>query len=149
MLNPHYVTGFVDGEGCFSITISKRRFRVPEVRLKFEIELREDDELILKEIQKTLDCGSIYRLEYERYKKWRPHVKYQVGSFKDIKEKVIPFFKKYPPLAKKRFQFEIFCKVADMMDLKKHITEEGIEEIRSLRKALKHEDSLYALEAHV
>ncbi len=91
MLNPHYVTGFVDGEGCFAITISRKRFKVPEVRLKFEIELREDDEPILKEIQKTLDCGSIYRLEYERYKKWRPHVKFMVGSFKDIKEKVIPF----------------------------------------------------------
>lgn len=150
MLDPHYVTGFVDGEGCFSITISRKRFRVPEVRLKFEIELREDDEPILKQIQKTLDCGSIYRLEYKRYEKWRPHVKYMVGSFKDIKEKVIPFFKTYPPQAKKRYQFELFCKVADMIDQKKHITEEGIAEIRSLRDALKiPKDSLDAVDPHV
>lgn len=149
MLNPHYVTGFVDGEGCFSITISKKRFKVPEVRLKFEIELREDDEPILKEIQDTLGCGSIYRLNYERYQKWMPHVKYQVGSFKDIKEKIIPFFKKYPPQAKKKKQFELFCKVAEMIDLKEHITEEGILKIRSLKDALKHRDSLYALDTHV
>ena len=150
MLDPNYVTGFVDGEGCFAITISRIRFKVAEVRLKFEIELREDDELILKEIQKVLGCGSIYRLEYERYKKWRPHVKYQVGSLRDIKEKVIPFFKKYPPQAKKKKQFELFCIVAEMMDQKKHLTKEGIEEIFSLREALKmHKDSLDARDEHV
>ena len=148
MLNPHYVTGFVDGEGCFAITISRKKSRVPEVRLKFEIELREDDEPILKRIQETLDCGAIYRLEYERYKKWRPHVKYMVSSFRDIKGKVIPFFKKYPPQAKKKKQFDLFCLVADMIDSKIHLTEEGIGEIRSLREKL-HTDSLYALEAHV
>lgn len=150
MLNPHYVTGFVDGEGCFSITISRKRFKVPEVRLKFEIELREDDEPILKEIQETLDCGSIYRLEYERYKKWKPHVKYQVCSFKDIKGKVIPFFRKYPPQAKKKYQFELFCTVAEMMERKEHITDKGIENIRLLREALKkHKDSLDARDEHV
>ena len=143
MLNPHYVTGFVYGEGCFAITISRKRFKIPEVRLKFEIELREDDEPILKEIQKLLGCGSIYRLEYERYKKWRPHVKYQVGSFKDIKEKIIPFFKKYPPQAKKKKQFELFCQVAEMIDQKLHITEEGIKQIRSLRDAFENIKTRY------
>jgi len=27
MLNPHYIYGFVDGEGCFSITINKPKIR--------------------------------------------------------------------------------------------------------------------------
>lgn len=133
MLDPHYVTGFVDGEGCFSITISRRRFRNPEVRLKFEIELREDDEEILNKIRKVFKCGYIYRLEYEKYSKWRPHVKYQVSSFKDIKEKIIPFFIKYPPQAKKKNQFKTFLEVAKMMDEGNHKTPEGIEVIRCLR----------------
>ncbi|KKS70157.1 MAG: LAGLIDADG homing endonuclease [Candidatus Daviesbacteria bacterium GW2011_GWA2_42_7] len=138
MLNPHYVTGFVDGEGCFSVSISRKRFRVPEVRLRFEIELREDDEPILQEIQKLLECGSIYRLEYERYKKWRPHVKFMVGSYRDIKSKIIPFFKKYPLQAKKKKQFEFFCRVAGMIENEEHKTHEGIEKIRSLRGLLRH-----------
>ena len=121
----------------FAITISRIRFKVAEVRLKFEIELREDDEPILQKIKETLGCGFIYRLEYKRYQKWRPHVKYQVGSFRDIKEKVIPFFRKYPPQAKKKKQFELFCIVAEMMEQKLHMTEEGIQKIRSLRDALK------------
>ena len=134
MLNPHYVTGFVDGEGCFSVSISRKRFRVPEVRLRFEIELREDDEPILQEIQKLLECGSIYRLEYERYKKWRPHVKFMVGSYRDIKSKIIPFFKKYPLQAKKKKQFEFFCKVARMIESNEHKTLEGIQKISELRE---------------
>lgn len=150
MLNPHYITGFVDGEGCFSVSISQKRFRVPEVRLKFEIELREDDEPILKEIQKVLQCGSIYHLEYEKYKKWQPHVKYMVGSFKDIRDKVIPFFQRYPLQAKKKKQFEFFCKVAKMMENNEHRTFEGIELISTLRESLRqHRDSLDAGDPHV
>ena len=134
MLNPHYVVGFVDGEGCFSVSIGRKRFQVPEVRLMFEIELREDDEPILKEIKKVFNCGAIHYLSYERYKKWKPHVKYKVGSFRDIKERIIPFFRKYPLQAKKQKQFELFCKVAEMITAKEHRTLEGIQKIALMRE---------------
>ena len=150
MLNPHYVVGFVDGEGCFSVSIGRKRFRVPEVKLKFEIEVREDDEPILQSIKKLLDCGYIYRLEYERYKKWRPHVKYVVGSLRDLTAKVIPFFKMHPLQAKKKKQFDLFCQVAEMMEKGEHKTLEGIAKISSMRNEFRqHKDSLDALEAHV
>lgn len=145
MLNPHYIVGFVDGEGCFSISLNKNGDRLPEVRLIFEIELREDDEPILREIQATLACGNIYRLEYERYAKWRPHVKLKVSNFPDISTKIIPFFQRYPLQAKKRLQFKQFCQVAELIKTKQHLTPEGIEQIR----ALKRRDSLDALDAHV
>jgi len=144
MLNSNYIVGFVDGEGCFSITINKNDDRLPEVRLIFEIELREDDEPILQKIQATLGCGNIYRLEYERYAKWRPHVKFKVSNFADISQKVIPFFKRYPLQAKKRFEFEKFCYVAELIKKKQHLTPEGVE----LIQALKHKDSRSALDAH-
>jgi hypothetical protein len=145
MLNPNYIVGFVDGEGCFCISINRNGQRLPEVRLIFEIELRDDGESILQEIKEVLDCGNIYRLTYDRYQKWRPHVKYKVSNFTDISEKIIPFFKKYPLQAKKQFSFLKFCQVAEMMKNKEHLTLEGVEKIRALR----HEDSLDALDAHV
>lgn len=144
MLNPHYIVGFVDGEGCFSISLNKNSNRLPEVRLIFEIELREDDEPILCEIQKVLGCGNIYRLDYVRYAKWRPHVKLKVSNFFDISTKIIPFFQRYPPQAKKRQQFELFCQVAELIRTKRHLTTEGIATIQ----ALKYKDSLGALDAH-
>src|SRR3972149_10965653 len=95
-LNPYYLVGLVDGEGCFSITFNRHKNNRIEVRLIFEIELREDDKEILERVKETLDCGSIYYLNYKRYKRWRPHYKYKVSNIKDISTKIIPFFQKYP-----------------------------------------------------
>ena len=145
MLDPNYIVGFVDGEGCFSITVNKNGNALPEVRLLFEIELREDDEAILQQIKDVLGCGNIYRLNYQRYDKWRPHVKYKVSNFSDIVGKVIPFFQRYPLQAKKRQQFEKFCAVATMMAHKEHLISKGIDKIKWIREG----DSLDALDAHV
>ena len=145
-LNPYYVSGLVDGEGCFCVSLNNRKNDRIEVRLLFEMELREDDFEILNRLKTTLGCGNIYYLNYERYKKWKPHYKYKVSNFKDITEKIIPFFKKYPLQAKKKYSFEVFCKVAELMLGKKHLTQDGIEEIRKIRME---RDSLNALDAHV
>jgi hypothetical protein len=145
MLNPNYIVGFVDGEGCFCISLNNNGDRLPEVRLIFEIELREDDEIILRRIQETLACGNIYRLDCARYKKWRPHVKYKVSNFRDIDQKIIPFFRQHPLQAKKYLEFEKFCHAAELIRNKYHLTAKGVERIRYLR----HMDSLDALDAHV
>ncbi len=135
-LNPYYLGGLVDGEGCFSVTFNRHKNNRIEVRLIFEIELREDDKEILERVKNTLKCGNIYYLSYERYRKWRPHFKYKVSNLKDIVQKVIPFFNKYPLQAKKKQSFKVFSKVASLMLLKKHLTPEGILEIRNLREQI-------------
>ncbi len=145
-LNSNYIVGFVDGEGCFSITINNHNNK-QEVRLLFEIELREDDKKILERIQETLECGNIYYLKYKRYQKWRPHYKYKVSNFSDIYTKVIPFFRKYPLQAKKKLSFAKFCKVANMIKKKQHLNAIGIEKIKKVRNLVS--DSLDALDTHV
>jgi hypothetical protein len=131
-LNPYYLVGLVDGEGCFSVTFNRHKNNRIEVRLIFEIELREDDKEILERVRKTLKCGNIYHLDYERYKKWKPHYKYKVSNLRDITLNVIPFFKKYPLQAKKKGSYQIFSKVAKLMLLKKHLTSQGISQIREV-----------------
>lgn len=125
-LNPNYIVGFVDGEGCFSITINKNNERLPEVRLLFEIELEESDEGILKKIARAIGCGKIYKISYRKRPNWNSHSKLKVGNFEDINEKVI----------QKRFQFEKFYTVAEMMKAKQHLTAEGIERIRRIRNSV-------------
>lgn len=132
-LNPYYLVGLVDGEGCFSVTFNNHKNNRIEVRLIFEIELREDDKVILERVQKTLECGNIYHLTYEKYKKWRPHYKYKVSNFKDIILKIIPFFNKYQLQAKKKNSFKVFSKVAELMRLKKHLTPDGVIEIKRIK----------------
>jgi len=133
-LNPYYLDGLVDGEGCFSITFNRHKNNRIEVRLIFEIELREDDKEILERVKETLECGNLYHLDYKRYRKWKPHFKYKVSNLRDIVQKVIPFFNKYPLQAKKRKSFEVFSKVANLMLLKKHLTPEGISELKNLKE---------------
>ena len=128
MLDPNYIAGFVDGEGCFSITVNKRNKRLPEVRLLFEIELEESDEEILRRISATLCCGKVYKVLYKRHPNWHPHSKFKVSNFRDINERVIPFFIEHRLEAKKKLQFERFCKVADL-DI------EGVEEILRIRNS--------------
>ena len=145
-LNSDYLVGLVDGEGCFSITINNH-IRRKEVRLIFEIEMREDDKEILERVQKTLHCGNLYYLPYKRYKKWRPHYKYKVSNIVDISRKIIPFFRRHPLQAKKKYSFEAFCKVAEMIQAKQHLSTEGIKYIQLMRNEVR--DSLNALDAHV
>src|SRR3990167_10980339 len=92
-LHPQYVTGFVDGEGCFAISISRHATlkRRREVRASFQIELRADDHAILERIREILDCGQLYHLRYDRYG-WYPHNKFKVSRIEDLVTKIIPFF---------------------------------------------------------
>jgi hypothetical protein len=60
--------------------------------------------------------------------------KFVVYKYKDIIEKIIPFFEKSPLQTVKLFNFEDFRKIANLMKEKAHLTEEGIEEIRRTKK---------------
>ena len=137
-ISPDYIVGFVDGEGCFCISIAKHKTlrRKAEVRLLFEIELKEDDHAVLQAIQKTLGCGNIYRLEYQRYAQWKPHVKLKVSNIKDIVEHIIPFFDKHPLQAKKRKDYLLFRKVAFLIADKQHLTDNGFKKIQLLKESI-------------
>lgn len=144
MLKPWYITGLIEGEGSFCITISKHRTKRLGIdpRMMFEVEMIIEDKPLLENLQASLGCGQLFVLSYSRYG-WRPHVKFAVKSHKDIIGKIIPFFKKYPLQGKKRKDFEYFCKASEIFLSKQHLTEEGIEKLReiqsrmNLRKKLK------------
>lgn len=136
-LPPNYVCGFIDGEGCFTIVISKHKTKKLglDARLHFEVELREDDLQILESIQETLECGRIYHINYDKYG-WAPHVELKVSSIKDIRDKLIPFFRKHKLRAKKRKFFELFCQAAELFYRKEHLTMEGIEKLKAIRRKM-------------
>lgn len=144
-LNPKYVPGLVDGEGCFCIVISKHKTKKLgfDARLIFEIEMIIEDKPLLTRLQETLNCGQIYILNYERYG-WRPHVKYAVKSYKEIRDKIIPFFKKHELQSKKKKDFDYFCEASKIFEKGEHLSLNGIENLReiqskmNLRKKLKY-----------
>lgn len=145
-----YVAGFIDGEGCFTIVISKHKTKKLKVdaRLHFQIELRDDDSEILHYIRDTLGCGRLYHLSYERYG-WKPHTKFQISPIKDLSDKLIPFLTRYPLRAKKRHSFLLFQKAVKIVLAKEHLTEEGILKLREIRSKMNKYSKKYQASARV
>ena len=137
-LNPHYVSGFIDGEGSFSISIGKHKTlkRGFEVRPEFEIELRKDDQEILERLLITIGTGRIYDCSYDRYG-WYPHAKYKITSIWDMKEYLFPFLDKNPLQAKKAQSYILFKEIVLMVCEKKHLCDEGFNKIVKLREKLR------------
>jgi len=133
-LSPDYIIGFIDGEGSFSVSVSKHKTlkRRLEIRPEFEMELRADDREILERIRYTLGCGRIYHLGYERYG-WYPHAKMKISNIKDLTEVLLPFIDRHPLQAKKRFVYKLFREIVLMVKAKKHLTENGFRSILKKR----------------
>lgn len=137
-LNPHYVVGFIDGEGSFSISIGKNDEckRGVQIRPEFEIELRADDRKILERILITIGCGKIYDCSYDRYG-WYPHLKYKITGAKDMTNYLFPLLNRYPLQAKKAKIYQLFKKIVVMYRKKKHLTDSGYKKIVGLRSQIR------------
>jgi hypothetical protein len=132
MIDPNYITGFVDGEGNFSISISPRNFKDVkwEIRPSFSISQRKRDRGILFKIKDYFGCGIV------RPNRKDNTYKYEVRSLQDLKNIIIPHFKKYPLQTTKRIDFEIFSQVIQIMEEGKHLTKDGLKEIIELLQKL-------------
>ena len=86
------------------------------------------DERLMTSLIELLQCGKIY--------KYRNAFDFRVSKFADISEKIIPFFKKYPIRGVKALDFADWCKVAELMKDKKHLTAEGLEEIKQIKAGM-------------
>lgn len=86
------------------------------------------DEQLMQSLIEYFDCGKIY--------KDRDAISFHVVKFYDLSHKIIPFFKKYPIEGIKYWDFLDFVKVAELMENKAHLTEEGLREIRTIKAGM-------------
>ena len=122
----YYFAGFADGEGSFNVSFRRRRdYRIPwKVSLSFNVSQK--DTKILELFQRIIGCGTLrFRRDGVCY--------FEVTDLKDILEKVIPFFGRFPILSRRRRDFLVFVEIARLMDTGMHLTREGIERILVLR----------------
>jgi len=123
-----YISGYVDGEGCFSISFSQRKkFLVGwETKPSFSVSQNEDRAEILFAMQKVFECGFLRRDYSDKT------LKYEVRSLDDLLEKIIPHFEAYPLLSSKQKDFMLFKKVCYLMQKGSHRNAKGLETIVSL-----------------
>lgn len=120
-----YISGYVDGEGCFSVSFSKReKFLVGfETKPSFSVSQNEDRAQILFLMQNEFKCGFIRRDFSDKT------LKYEVRSLEDLVNKIIPHFENYPLLSLKQKDFKFFKQICFMMQKDLHRNKKGLEKI--------------------
>jgi hypothetical protein len=127
-----YISGYVDGEGCFTVSISPRaKLAVGwEVRPSLSVSQNGDRAEVLQLIQAHFGCGSIRPDRNDKTLKW------ETRRLEDILEHVIPHFECHPLLSGKRFDFERFARVCRLMAGGEHRTTSGLRTIVGLASAM-------------
>jgi LAGLIDADG DNA endonuclease family protein len=120
-----YISGYADGEGCFTVSISPRAtLKVGwEVRPSFSVSQNGDRAEVIHAIAAYFGCGSIRPDRSDRTVKW------ETRRLDDIVEKVIPHFIRYPLLSGRRGDFERFAVVCGYMRHGAHRKREGLIQI--------------------
>ncbi len=125
-LDPEWIAGFTSGDGCFFVNVVKGRNKSGiGVRLGFQITQHIRDKELLKSFifyfKPPLKQGSgIYT--GPRNKNYGHFV---CTKFEDNYNKILPFFSQYLIRGTKYMDFLDWVKVAEVMQQKKHLTEEG------------------------
>ena len=61
---------------------------------------------------------------------------YRVSSLKDLNDKIIPHFDKFPLITKKKADFILFKKIISLMNNKEHLTLDGLQKILCIKGSL-------------
>jgi len=133
LLNNSWLSGFIDAEGCFNVTLLKRKTMTLgyQVKLRFMIDQKDslDTMLIIKDQlnlflthrkQKGLDTF-MYRIES--------------NSFKKV-PLIVQYLNKFRLKTKKQESFDKWVLVYELVKNKNHLTKDGLNEIRLLSKQI-------------
>jgi hypothetical protein len=124
-LDPWFVTGLVEGEGCFCISFSLRaKLKTGlEVRPSFALALNERDLPLLKDLQVYFGCGSIRESRSDRT------FKYESRSTAELLAHVVPHFKAFPLRGSKLRSFRGFAAICQMIEQGDHLERDGLRQI--------------------
>lgn len=128
-LNPDWVSGFSSGDGGFSIYVKPvKDYSLGEkVYYRFHIAQHSKDVELLNLFIKFFGCGIVNVSPNLA----TPRCDYIVQDVKSILDNIIPHFNNYPLLNLKQKDYVCFKECMFMIKLKKHLTREGLNKIKS------------------
>jgi hypothetical protein len=131
ILEPWWITGFTDGEGCFSISIRRNKTCKLdwEIKLSFSFSLHKKDKALLENVQSYFGVGSI------NTKHGPQTIKYYVQSIKDLAI-IIDHFERCPLITQKRADYELFKQVFYLILKKEHLTLSGLHKIVAIKASI-------------
>ena len=126
-----YLAGFVEGEGSFNISLRRKADYKVSWQVVMSFNVSQKDPTLLFLLKQELGCGII------KIRKIDNLYSYDATNPKDIIQKVIPYFQKYPMLSDaKQKNFAIFCAVAQLMEKGEHRNLIGLRKILELRETI-------------
>ena len=143
-----WITGFVDGEGCFSLGLARQASRVNRVGYKTGYQIQH--EFAVTQGEKSLECllelqaffgvGSVLRNHRADNHREDVH-RYVVRRRTDLLEVVIPFFRQYTLRSAKRHDFEKFAHCVEQMSLGTHLSPTGLADLLEIAGTMNHQKS--------
>lgn len=129
LINPWFITGFVDAEGSFIISINSNKELKNKwgAKASFKITLHLKDKALLEQIQAYFGVGNIYVSGST--------VLYEVSSLKDL-EIIINHFNNYCLISQKWSDFELFKLAVNMLKKGEHLTLQGLKTLISIRASM-------------
>ena len=122
-----YISGYVDGEGSFSVVVNRNPTCRTGYQLvpEFHVSQNGDRAQVLALIQRRLgDCGYI-----KRNGRRDNALVFVIRRREDLLTQVIPFFEKSPLLSSKQVEFEKFSIIVKRMAVGFHRTPVGFHEL--------------------
>jgi LAGLIDADG DNA endonuclease family protein len=138
-----WITGFVDGEGCFSIGFVKqpdrgrRRGYTTGYQVSHEFAVTQGKKSLssLLELQKFFGVGQI--IINRRYDNHKEHLyRFVVRKREDLISVIIPFFEQYTLRTSKEHDFRKFVSCVHMIDQGVHLSREGLIEIAHITQTM-------------
>ncbi len=143
-----WVIGYVDGEGCFSVSLLRNATTKSgwQTFPEFVVTQSGKSKASLEILRDFFGCGKIF--VNRRYDNHREHIyRYCVRSQEELREKIIPFFMENPLRTAKRKDFEHFSFILNQMRLKRHLTETGMHMIARRIEKMNHKKASRFLES--
>jgi hypothetical protein len=121
----YFLSGFADGESSFSVAILRHPIQKFGWMINpvFQVYQHENHRYILEIYRKVFGAGSIYRKSGIH-----PVLNFSIDSRRNLLEKVIPFFNKYPLIVKAE-TFIKFKEIVYSMEAKEHWKLEGFKRL--------------------
>ena len=143
-----WIVGFVDGEGCFSVTLQRMSSMKSgwQVFPEFVVTQGKSSLSVLRHLQEYFGCGRIF--VNQRVDNHREHLyRFCVRALNDLRQKVIPFFQENVLRTKKREDFAKFVRIVEMMGKKQHLDRRGLEGIARIVQTMNRKKAARFLES--
>jgi len=135
-LNDAWLSGFTDAEGCFNVSVSTNSRYATGFVIKIRFLLDQNSEFILYKIRNLFGFGSV-KLRSETKKTYR----YDSTGYNNMIE-ICEYFDKFPLRSKKAKSISKWTTILKMVINKQHLTSEGLETIKMLKKEININNSL-------